>query len=536
VCQLRPGEHSRGRLARPALTGISQGYFAAADGAWACTPCRLGLFGPNESSTSCLSCQPPVFFTQAAAARQCSSCNAGLYAVYDNVSAGVFRECRFCPEGASCAALSDVAISPRYYAVRDPATLAVETFLCDGRRCAANFACGTGRLPAEDNPLCGQCLPGHSEWDGACVACPGVNGGLVFGLLLLAWACVLVIHGFAQRGSTGSALRIAMFFWQVSFLIVGGAAWARWAAFLELNFFTASSGSGSVCPFPVSPHGALVLQLLGPLLPYALLAATAGLHRGLGCVWIPAGLPRFEPASYWRTLISLYFFTFNSVARACLDFFNCASLPSGRYLVALPAVRCDEAAYRGLMPLVVLLLAAYAVVVPAVIVVRLREAHGLRSADESDVERVWSVTYGPLRSGVFWWSMAQTLARAMLVATAVYLRANGYARNAAFALLCVIAALAASSLKPNSSASDNLWELATLSSLVLLALSEIMGAPDAWLALVTLGVGAAVALRLAADGLRRLSQRGAPASHDSDLLTGEPSSASSYVALEGDRL
>lgn len=112
-----------------------------------------------------------------------------------------------------------MTISPLYYATRDPTTLAVDTYLCDGGRCGADFTCGPNRVAAADNPLCGHCLPGHSEWGGTCVACSGVNGGLVLGLVVLAWVCVLVIHGFAQRASTSSSLRIAMFFWQVSFLI-----------------------------------------------------------------------------------------------------------------------------------------------------------------------------------------------------------------------------------------------------------------------------------------------------------------------------
>ena len=61
------------------------------------------------------------------------------------------------------------------------ATLVVATFRCYGGRCAADGQCGANRVPpaGNGNPLCGQCLPGYSEWGGACVACPGVNGGLV---------------------------------------------------------------------------------------------------------------------------------------------------------------------------------------------------------------------------------------------------------------------------------------------------------------------------------------------------------------------
>jgi hypothetical protein len=453
--------------------------------------------------------------------------------VFDNVSAGVFRECRFCPEGASCPALSNISISSRYYATRDPVTLTVHTYPCDGGRCAADLECGPNRVAAADNPLCGQCLPGHSEWGGACVACSDVNGGLLLGLLLLAWACVLAVHGFAQRSSANSALRIAMFFWQVSFLVVGGAAWARWASFLELNFLTAGSGSGSVCPFPVAPQGMLVLLLLGPLLPFALLAGSAGLHRGLQRMPMRLPLPPFDAAAYQRTMVTLYFFTFNSVTRACLDFFNCATLPSGRYMTALPAVRCDESAYRGLVPVALLLLAAYAGLIPGFIGYRLREARRLQAMERSDLARVWSVVYGPLRTGAFWWSMAQMLARAALVAAAVFIRADDNVRYAVFALINVLSLVAATHLKPNRSADDHVWELTTLLSLVLLALSEIMGAPDAWLATLALGVGAAVAVRLGVQTARRLAA--GKAGRD-DAVSAEASGSRADDAADGDSL
>ncbi len=521
---------------------MSQGYFSAEDGSRTCVACPLGLFSPNVSATACHDCVLPLY-TTSVATRQCSSCNAGLYAVFDNAMAGVFRECRLCPEGASCPALANMSISPRFYAVRNPVTMEVETFLCDGGRCAADFTCGANRVAAVDNPLCGLCLPGYSEWGGACVACPGgANGGLVLGLLVLAWVCVLVIHGFAQRSSTSSALRIAMFFWQVSFLIVGGAAWARWAAFLELNFFTAGSGFGSVCPFPVSPRGALALRLLGPLLSYALLATTAAVHRGLGRLQLGTRVARFESAAYWRTAITLYFFTFNSVTRACLDFFNCAALPSGRYVAALPAVRCDEAAYRALTPLAVLLLLAYAVAVPVFIGHRLRSAHG--RAFNEDLARVWSVVYGPLREDVLWWGLAQMLARAGLVATAVFARGDAYARHAVTALIVGASLVLATHLRPNRSAGDNAWELGTLAALVLLAQSEIVGARDAWLAVLTLGVGAAMAARLGAQCMRRLAKGRADSeapstssagAHDGDRRRSAMQlSDTAYFALEGD--
>jgi hypothetical protein len=280
------------------------------------------------------------------------------------------------------------------------------------------------------------------------------------------------------------------------------------------------------------------------VLPFALLAATAALHRGLEQLQSRVRLPRFERAAYWRTVVTLYFFTFNSVTRACLGFFNCSSLPSGRYMAALPAVLCDEAAYRGLTPLVVLLLMAYVAAIPGFIGYRLRGAHGRES--DGELARVWSVVYGPLRPGVFWWGMAQMLARAALVAAAVFVRGDDDARYAIFALINVFSLVLLMHFKPNRSAGDNAWELGTLLSLVLLALSESMGAVDEWLALLTLGVGAAIAVRLGAQGLRRLAtaQRGDDADEGSSQRASErvaasdglPMSAPAYVALEGDAL
>jgi hypothetical protein len=503
---------------------VAQGFFAEFAGTSGCTACHAGTFGANASQTTCTPCFLPEY-TDHAAARQCSSCNAGFYAVFRNASAGVFSECRLCPSGADCPALRNMTISPRYYAVRDAATLAVQTFLCDGSRCAVDGACGPNRVPAEDNPLCGQCLSGYSEWDGACIACPGTNGGLVFGLLLLAWACTLAIHALSQSDSGSGALRVTMFFWQVAFLVLGSAAWVNWANFLDLNFIASggAGGSSGLCPFPVSPHGMLVLRLLGPLLMFALLAVTAAAHFAVDA-WrrrLPEGsaatasapCPRlqlmldFEAAQYWRSAIALYFFTFNQVTRQCLSFFDCVTLPSGRYVVALPAVRCDEAGYRTLLPLAVVLLAGYAVVVPTVMVYKVHVHRGGAQERRDSVrpDRVWSVVYSPFHAGVQWWGLGQTLLRAALVATTVFLRDDRDARLGIVTLLNGAAALLLALLKPNRRASDNAWELASLAVLQLLALSAIAGVPAAWLAVVTLGTGLAIAARLGAQGLRRLA-------------------------------
>jgi hypothetical protein len=329
--------------------------------------------------------------------------------VFNDIARGDFAACRYCPEGADCPAQSNMSISPRYYAVRNATTMVVQTFLCAGGRCAADGACGSNRLPAAQNPLCGACHPGHSEWNGSCVACPGVNAGLVFGLLLLAWLVVLVLHFFSQSVSGSSALRITMYMWQVALLVVGRAAWLRWAAFLDLNFFAANGGS--VCPFPVSPVGMLFVLLLGPLLVFVMLGATAALHflvRRDAAVDEPRGglmmnrLPPFDVASYARTALSLYFFTFNQIVRQCLELFSCVELSDGSsYMASLPAVRCDSGSHRAVTPIALFLLLVYVFAAPGFMLFKLWSFHRQGRLGDADVARWWGVVYAPFRESAF---------------------------------------------------------------------------------------------------------------------------------------
>jgi hypothetical protein len=488
-------------------TGLAvQGSFAIEAGSADCRPCPQGSVARGAGQTSCTLCVPPEY-TKGSGERQCSSCNTGYYAVFLNAATRNFSECLLCPAGVSCTAGADPKVATDYYAIKDPTTMALQTFRCEGARCAGRASCGPNRVAAEDNPLCGQCLRGFSEWHGECVKCTGVDGGLVFGLLVLAWACVLVVHVFAQRSSTSSALRITLFFWQVAFLVVDAAAWTRWASFLGLNFLTAS-GTGS-CPFPASPYAMILVLQLGPLLPYALLLATAACHFAAAPARpVPAAdvvepvrpgrcsLPPFDGAAYFRTTIAIYYFTFNSVTRHCLEFFSCAELPTGRYVSSMPAVRCDSRAYHALMPLAASLLACYAVVIPAYIAVKLRAARVAGQLQRPQHLHWWGVVYGPFRERALWWGLSQMLFRLLLVAVAVFLWAEDAARLGSLILLCAGSLVLLLLVRPNREPADNTWELSAHLALVVLATTRSMNAPGVWLAFVTLGMGVAITLRL----------------------------------------
>ncbi len=421
-------------------------------------------------------------------------------------------------------------ISADYFAVRDNVTGAVETYPCGGGRCAPDGECDDHRLAAAGNPLCGQCVSGYTEWDGDCVACPGVNGGLVFGLLLLALLCVLATHALSQSSSGTSSLRIALYFWQAALLIVDRSAWLGWAGFLNLNFLAVgrhSSPSAATCPFPASPPAALLMSLLGPTFVFALLAVVGAVHRLMAlslldpnrccsgdadgmrsACWSAAlGLRRFlrhfEAAAYWRTAVALYFLTFNSITRQCLDFFSCATVQGGTYLAARPAIRCDSAGYSSLTPVFVAVLVLYVAMVPSWMAWQLQSLNGGNDARA----RVWGVIVGPFRKDARLWVLSQLGLRAAAVSVAVFLPrpADDSTRFGLLTLLHGSALLLLVRLRPNRSAADNAWEGTTLGALTVLSTSESMHASDAWLATLTLCVGVAVVARLGAERLRRIA-------------------------------
>jgi hypothetical protein len=450
--------------------------------------------------------------------------------VFHNVSTGDFQECRFCPTGASCPALSNITVSPQYYAVINATTLAVETFLCGGDRCASNGACAGSRDQSGTNPLCGRCVEGYSEWNGDCIPCSGVNGGLVVLAVLLAWACVLVIHIFSQSTTNSSALRITLYLWQVSILIVDQSSWLRWANFMDLNIAVAGTGGARVCPFPISAGDMLLLRLLGPLLCYILLAATMVIHAiavatcgtcrrttdgdheaspkqlpaaattatiGVPTASRSTGSFRFDGAPYIRSIIALYFFTFNQILRQCFEFFNCVTLPGGgSYMFSLPALACDSSSHAATAPLVWALLFVYGLVVPVFITARLWSFHRQRRLDDDDVGRLWGGTYQAFRADTFWWGTLQIVFRASLVAVAVFVYNSVSARFGSMSLLNVSIAILQRSVLPNKAAADNVWESISLMALVCLSILQGMAAPDAWTASVMLGVGTLVALRM----------------------------------------
>ncbi len=291
-----------------------------------------------------------------------------------------------------------------------------------------------------------------------------------------------------------------MYFWQVSLLTVGSAAWVRWASFLDLNFLTA--GGKSSCPFPASPETTFVVILLSPLFVFVLLGITALIHQRVykeAQTRVPAWpwriVSEYRLSSYWRTTLSLFSYTFNIVTRQCLDFFNCTTLPSGSFMVSLPGVRCDSAAYRGVMPLVVILLMLY-LLIPVSIVVKLFIAHTRGTLDHKAMMEWWGGLYQAFRKNRFWWSQAQTMVRLGLVTIVVFLYDNNSARLGLLSIINLGTVVLLLLLRPNQEPLDNMFELLAYVALAVLSNSTAMNANDAWLAFLTIGVGLTITGRL----------------------------------------
>jgi hypothetical protein len=103
-----------------------------------------------------------------------------------------------------------------YWAEFDPEGLA-QAVACPRDLCLESGEYATGRKPAVENPLCGQCLPGLYQWGSECVPCERTQYGVIVLLVLFIVALVLVFHRASQ--SSAADVKIFMFFLQTGLLL-----------------------------------------------------------------------------------------------------------------------------------------------------------------------------------------------------------------------------------------------------------------------------------------------------------------------------
>lgn len=107
--------------------------------------------------------------------------------------------CDACPDGTSCIN-GQVDVLAGFYVKTDETTGHMTSVACSSR-CLAGGQCAANRVGAADNPLCGQCVSGYSEWGGHCVKCETTRWGVLVGLALLALAFTMVFHLVSQTSS-----------------------------------------------------------------------------------------------------------------------------------------------------------------------------------------------------------------------------------------------------------------------------------------------------------------------------------------------
>jgi hypothetical protein len=180
--------------------------------------------------------------------------------------------------------------------------------------------CGANRMPAVDNPLCGDCMEGYSDWGGKCVKCDSVNGGLIFMYVVLSFAFVMAFHLISQSTNSGDS-SIFVYFAQMCLLFVGPEAWIAWSSIFNMNIMTTTA---STCIAPITPMQKLLLGVIVPLLIAAELLIVAIVHGVLWRwnhtrepgAWGYSCFPQartFKKSPYLRTLTAFFFFSCMSI-------------------------------------------------------------------------------------------------------------------------------------------------------------------------------------------------------------------------------
>jgi hypothetical protein len=141
-------------------------------------------------------------------------------------------QCRQCPAGGVCPGQGVVHAREGYFLAQQPGG-EIRSFQClssnqcvgglqclndtDGEAKGLVTCCGQNRFSGNDNPMCGQCLPGHSEWGGKCVPCAQPNIPIL--LLYISGAFVFMVLFHAVSQSTRADTRLFFYFVQMMVII-----------------------------------------------------------------------------------------------------------------------------------------------------------------------------------------------------------------------------------------------------------------------------------------------------------------------------
>ena len=383
-----------------------------------CEVCPLGSV--STSGSRCAPCPPNTYQpTPFSACVQCSDL-AGLQCGGDglaSVESGYFAlsvpdgrggsliETFQCPDGFCSAAkvqraVAEAAVTEGLGVAPASASSAINAY----------DQCAFPRLASPSNLLCGECVEGYRPWGNRCSRCDSVDGGMLFGLIvlslvLLAW----LIRSALGSPSAGHAV-VVLYFVQTVILEVGSLnsllAW--------LNVVLLSPNSVGRCVAPLSPYQQTQAQILMPVALWVELCIIALVHflafKRWGalasreasvnssaslavCVRASAVqfISRFSLDLYVSASLSLLLFSYTQVAVACVTYLRCVDVGGVTVVFSQPAMRCESEEYAKTKVLVVIALVTYIAGLPVGIAAFLwrrsdaiREAHSALAAQQQE--------------------------------------------------------------------------------------------------------------------------------------------------------
>jgi FG-GAP-like repeat/WW domain len=246
----------------------SPGEFTAA-ASTACTPCPFHYFTGVAGSTACQQCSILDYaFANRTGSQFCEQCAKQEYLVFgDRSNASTFVGCLPCPTHADCSSGMPEA-EPNFWVDITHGSGAVFVYECSNpSACLGAAGCGDNRLPADENPLCAACIPGHQESGGECVACESTNGGMVF-LFVLVLILLVQTFFFLSQGSS-AFVGVLAYFAQTVVLFIGSQTNTGLATVLsifDLDFLAASKGGS--CILRMSDEVRSISGFFGPFLAF----------------------------------------------------------------------------------------------------------------------------------------------------------------------------------------------------------------------------------------------------------------------------
>lgn len=444
-------------------------------GAQSCVPCPGGAcFNytcSRGSAPSVSGCQPCAAGSFSDGTVPCTICSPGTY-----ININQSSTCLLCNDtGTVCDSSTGLAYPlPGFWAFvlpNDPlaalhTTPCLQAQLCRGTSSQLSVTqCDSTRMQSADNVECASCASGYSDYNGDCLSCDSVNGGLVFLVILLSQAYVLVTHRLSQS-STGLT-SVFFYFVQTALLMAGSAASASAVAWLNfVNIRPQNTASATFCLGPITPLGAVALELAFPFIFLFQLLLSAAVHALIASLSTHKHFA-FNPSAYLRTFICLLLYSFTSLTTTTIGFLNCVQIGQFSVVALSPAIDCDSKGYHTLYPVVIAVLVLALVVPVAIAAFLFRHRQQLAKGNAADEFFVSAVLFEMYEPTTFFWQVIVLLRRLAYVAcTTVDDQRN---RGLAFGVLTMLSSALHYRALPYADANTNRFEYASLTLHALLA-------------------------------------------------------------------